>query len=166
MTNQNITFQTNDKPKSKYICARRGVAGMGSLTDHGTQKSHGWQSRDYQITHNVGRGGYHFFQFRNVMMNKCRYTHHDHADTAIQYRLFHQTTFGFSAPNSRFANDIFRRRGRLLQIHDHVLQNMALTHQLQLASTASIFISVVGGCAVTAMFVPRGSSLILYYEHG
>jgi hypothetical protein len=64
----NVTFQTNDKPKSKYICARHGVAGMGSLTDHGTQKSHGWQPRDYQITHNVGRGGA-FNQFRNVMMN-------------------------------------------------------------------------------------------------
>lgn len=64
----NVTFQTNDKPKSKYICARHGVAGMGSLTDHGTQKWHGWQPRDYPITHNVGRGGA-FYQFRNVIMN-------------------------------------------------------------------------------------------------
>jgi hypothetical protein len=41
---------------------------MGSLTDHGTQKWHGWQPRDYPITHNVGRGGA-FYQFRNVIMN-------------------------------------------------------------------------------------------------
>jgi hypothetical protein len=28
--------------KSSLICARHGVAGIGSLTDHGTKKTHGW----------------------------------------------------------------------------------------------------------------------------
>jgi hypothetical protein len=39
------------------VCAQTGVAGIGSLTDHGVTKSHGWQESDYAITHNHGHGG-------------------------------------------------------------------------------------------------------------
>lgn len=169
MTNQNVTFQSNT-PKSKYICARHGVAGMGSLTDHGTQKTHGWQQRDYAITHNVARGGA-FYQFRKFMMNNV------HVSTTMTtptrpYNIVFSVNSSSSwkrsldfQPQIQALQQTFNNNDSEIQVQAHVLQNMTLVNQVQLASTASIFISSAGGGAVTAMFVPRGSSLILYYQH-
>jgi hypothetical protein len=38
-----------------------------------------------------------------------------------------------------------------------------MKEQLEIASQASIFITSCGGGAVTSMFMPRGSSIIMYY---
>eukprot|EP00978_Attheya_sp_CCMP212_P045596 scaffold352550_cov24-Attheya_sp.AAC.1 len=37
--------------RSKYVCAPRGAAGIGMLTDHG-QKLHGWEKADYAYSVN------------------------------------------------------------------------------------------------------------------
>merc|ERR1712087_15798 len=37
------------------------------LTDHGL-KEHGWKTKDYEFSHNVGRGGI-LYQFRNWMLS-------------------------------------------------------------------------------------------------
>jgi hypothetical protein len=62
------SFQSNSLLSSNLICAKDGLAGIGALTDHGTRKIHGWESADYQVSHNSGRGGL-FWRFRNYMMN-------------------------------------------------------------------------------------------------
>ena len=45
-----------------------------------------------------------------------------------------------------------------------VMQQLSLQQQAKLASEASVWITSCGGGAVTATLLPRGSSLILYYD--
>lgn len=35
----------NNNSKKKLICAKNGLAGLGGLSDHGTDKGHGWEER-------------------------------------------------------------------------------------------------------------------------
>jgi hypothetical protein len=57
----------NSRPTVDLVCAKHGVAGIASLTDHGVNKLHGWVEEDYMTTHNHGRGG-SLYAFRNFMM--------------------------------------------------------------------------------------------------
>eukprot|EP00980_Cylindrotheca_fusiformis_P020104 scaffold7176_cov134-Cylindrotheca_fusiformis.AAC.1 len=68
-TNLEPRLEVNGKAKSNMVCAKQGAAGLGSLTDHGTRKGHGWEAQDYRIVHNLGRGG-QLWRFRNFMMQK------------------------------------------------------------------------------------------------
>ena len=46
------------------------------------------------------------------------------------------------------------------------LSSMNLTEQIKLVSGASIFITMCGGGAISAMFLPRGASLFAFYNDG
>ena len=48
-------------------------------------------------------------------------------------------------------------------IEQHVMKNISLHDQLSISSRTTIYISICGGGAVSAMFVPKGGSIILYY---
>jgi hypothetical protein len=52
---------------SNVLICGKGVAGMGSLTDHGWIKRHGQQGKDYRTVHNVGRGKM-WWDFRNYIL--------------------------------------------------------------------------------------------------
>eukprot|EP00536_Pseudo-nitzschia_multiseries_P016128 jgi/Psemu1/292380/fgenesh1_pg.1023_\ len=59
--------QTKTKPP-RLVCARHGVAGFGAISDHGDgTRSHGWEAKDYKISHNQGRGG-KLYEFRNYLV--------------------------------------------------------------------------------------------------
>lgn len=45
-----------ESPPGEIICWKKGVAGIGLLTDHGN-KLHGWEEKDYEYSYNIGRGG-------------------------------------------------------------------------------------------------------------
>ena len=51
VTTEKFHFEPKEPGKSQLICARHGLAGIGALTDHGTEKTHGWEEDDYKITH-------------------------------------------------------------------------------------------------------------------
>ncbi|KAL3902573.1 MAG: hypothetical protein SGARI_005768, partial [Bacillariaceae sp.] len=73
-TNHEYDFQVasggnaKQQQSTNLICANHGLAGIGGLTDHGTEKLHGWEDDDYELTHNHGRGGL-LYDFRNFMMS-------------------------------------------------------------------------------------------------
>merc|ERR1712086_618259 len=50
-----------------------------------------------------------------------------------------------------------------VSVESYVFSKMTLKDQLEIASQASIFVTSCGGGAVTSMFMPRGSSVIMYY---
>jgi len=45
-----------------------------------------------------------------------------------------------------------------------VMQHMSLHDQVKMASEAAVWVTSCGGGAVTATFLPRGSSVIIYYD--
>ncbi len=168
-TQNDTVFEViENEKKSKYVCAPNGAAGLGMLTDHGT-KLHGWMKTDYQYAKNVGRGG-EMYQFRNWMINRL---------LGDSYKPKH-----VSKPKHRIviSNASSKTPGRIINFDNHAkylekqlghkydldiqvvrLHKLSIEEQVKLTAEASIFISVCGGGAVTAMFLPKGASLLLYF---
>jgi Glycosyltransferase 61 len=165
-TTESFDFDTKaGEAKSSLVCAHHGLAGIGALTDHGTSKLHGWGDADYKTTHNHGRGGM-IYEFRNFMLQNI----------GQRIELEHQPPFRivFSENSSSVAhrNLDFSKQKRFLQqsfhpsyasIESYVFSELSLEEQLEIASQASIFVTASGGGAVTSMFLPKGSSVIMYY---
>ena len=150
--------------QSTLVCAKHGLAGIGALTDHGTSKLHGWENEDYRITQNHGRGGM-LYEFRNFMLKNMQ----------IPTDFNHKPPFRivFSENSSHHRNFDFAEHKELLEknfvssfvsVESYVFSKMSLADQLEVASRASIFITVCGGGSVTAMFMPKGSSVIFFYQ--
>lgn len=164
-TTENFNFQINGKVKSNLVCARHGVAGFGALTDHGPNKLHGWEDNDYKITHNHGRGGL-LYEFRNFMMSNIglplEYSH------VPPFRI----VFSEKSSENQMRNLDFRRHKEIIQnsfnpsfvtVESYVFKDIPLIQQVEIASQTTIYITGVGGGAVTATFLPRGASVFLYY---
>ncbi|KAL3940584.1 MAG: hypothetical protein SGBAC_004914 [Bacillariaceae sp.] len=164
-TTETFNFLPKEAGKSNLICARHGLAGIGSLTDHGVNKLHGWEMDDYATTHNHGRGGL-LYEFRNYMVNNL----------ALPIVYEHKPPFRvvFSAMSSSIQSrqidfvtqiDLLKKsfNSQYVSVESYVLADLSLEEQVSIASKASIFISGCGGGAVTATFLPKGASVILYY---
>ena len=166
-TTENFHFNltTKDPKKSNLICARHGVAGIGALTDHGTSKLHGWVESDYKTTQNHGRGGM-LYEFRNFMLSNVG------IPTTLNQKPPFRIIFSYRSSDKARRNFDFSRQHDLLKqsfhpsyvsVESYVFSEMSLKEQLEISSQASIFITSCGGGAVTSMFMPRGSSVIMYY---
>lgn len=172
-TNQDTKLQMHDankKPESNLICARHGAAGLGMLTDHGT-KLHGWHDEDYHVMHNHGRGS-HLWKLRNFMVENvlgdAAAASTSQSSSKPPYKIVFSV--GSSKTNQRnmdfsLQQEAVRKEfGDMVEVQAVKMKNLPLKEQVQLASQASIYISVCGGGAVTATFLPRGASLFLYYD--
>lgn len=165
MTTEKFVFEPKGEAKSNLVCARHGVAGFGALTDHGPTKLHGWEEGDYKITQNHGRGGM-LYEFRNFMMSNI----------GVPFEFGHTIPFRivFSEKSSdiptrdldfRRHMDVLRRsfNPSLVTVESYVFKDIPLVQQVDIASQTTIYISGVGGGAVTATFLPRGASVFLYF---
>jgi hypothetical protein len=158
-------FQENRPGSSNLICAKTGVAGIGALTDHGFKKAHGWEQHDYTITQNHGRGG-NLYDFRNFVLRNLNLPVHP-LDPNPPHRIV------FSINSSEIFNRKmdFQRQIALVKdsfpkavVEAYTFKELSAIEQVQVASSAAIFITLCGGGAVTAMFLPAGASVILYYS--
>ena len=170
VTTEQFDFQpsntnTDGKKPTTLVCSKHAVAGIGALTDHGTSKLHGWQDEDYEVTQNHARGGM-IYEFRNFMLRNM----------GIPVELKHKPPFRvvFSEKSSSIETrdfDFKKQKEFLKQnfhpsyvsVESYVFSEMPLAEQLEISSQASIFITSCGGGAVSSMFMPRGSSVIMYY---
>ena len=57
-----------------------------------------------------------------------------------------------------------RNRFQQVDVESHVLSSLSARDQAAIAAKSNILVSVCGGGVATATFLPRGSSLILFYE--
>jgi hypothetical protein len=165
-TTESFNFvHTDGESRSSLVCAKHGLAGIGALTDHGTNKLHGWERIDYETTHNHGRGGM-IYEFRNFMLRNLG------LPIELEHKPPFRVLFSENSSNADYRNFDFSKQKKLLQESFHpsyvsidsiVFSEVSLEEQLQIASQTSILISACGGGAVTSMFLPKGSSVILYY---
>mmetsp|Transcript_27667 Transcript_27667/g.50246 ORF Transcript_27667/g.50246 Transcript_27667/m.50246 type:complete len:548 (-) Transcript_27667:216-1859(-) len=152
--------------RSKYVCAPRGAAGIGMLTDHG-QKFHGWEKADYAYSVNSGKGAL-FYNFRNFMMNNLE------IDNVPVSKSPFRITFSILSSTRAPRETDFRNEISLVQkefadnpnvvVEAFQFAKMSLVEQVKIASQSSIIITACGGGAVTSMFLPKGASLIVYYD--
>jgi hypothetical protein len=198
--------QQQQPPKQYPICAKRAVAGLGWLTDHGI-RNHGWManneedSLDVALARNVGRGS-ELYSFRNFLLRNLGFD----ADTTSTATATSTSSLSFrillSAHSSNHLDRSFGlqvQQKALIEAFPNLevmildLSTMPLLEQISLVSNQppkqqhsdtngqlrdpssntqqqqqqqhhTIFVSACGGGSATAYFLPRGSSLVLYYN--
>lgn len=168
-SSQNHTvLEIISEQKTKYVCAPNGAAGLGMLTDHGV-KLHGWEKKDYEFSHNVGRGGA-LIQFRNWMMDNVGVEHRGRKIHEPPYRIiFSVGSSRTSRRNVNFHNHAAFLKKKLgskyqLDIREVKLAEMSVKDQIEVVAGASIFVSMCGGGAVTSTFLPKGASFFAFYN--
>lgn len=135
------------------------------MADHGWNR-HGQRIEDYRDVHNVGRGPT-FYAFRKFVTKKMGVREQDFQGKPHKV-IF--SKFSSKNPSRRvsFEKQIQAVRAAfsddLVVVEEHVLSELSLSEQVQLATETSVFVSVVGGSACTASFLPRGSSVILFFN--
>lgn len=167
--NFNVTWaeDNSNTNRSKYVCADNGAAGLGMLTDHGP-KLHGWDVEDYVISHNSGRGGM-LYEFRKWMMTNINIDPHKSISKGPYTIVFNANSSNKATRNVHFKEHTKRLKDRLgkkydLDIRVEAMSNMSLHEQIELVSGASIMATMCGGGAVTAMFLPKGASLLTFFS--
>jgi hypothetical protein len=150
---------------SSYVCSTNAAIGIGTLTDHGIKK-HGQLINDYQTVRNSGRG-VAFWRFRNFMLANLGLRDHNPRPAALVI------TFSINSSQNPSRSRDFTAQIQILQhmypsdlvkVQAVELGRQPLEDQLSIILESSIFVSVIGGAASTAMFLQRNSCLILYFN--
>ena len=134
----------------------------------------GWTLRDPSlaldlIPHNIGRGSI-FREFRKFLLQNM--------DFPSQLPPAARRKITFSTHSSRgFERDLsFENQSAAIQraleatsgssnivVQSITMRDLSLEDQIQVALESSIYITVCGGGAITATFLPPGSSLIIFF---
>jgi hypothetical protein len=160
----NTSFSFNAS-HSEIICVRHAVAGTGMLNDHGRNK-HGSLAADYAAMRNVGRGP-EFYRFRNFMLRNMGI-----AEASVLTSPFQIVLSLNSSSNPTRMYSFEAQIAKLQQsfqtadvvVRPLVLAELPLKQQLQVVTETAVYISVMGGSAVFASFLPRGSTVVLFFN--
>ena len=161
--------------KSTYVCSKQAVAGIGMLMDHGF-RDHGWMLRDPAsgldlVPHNLGRGGI-FHDFRNFLLENMGLSSALPPPTVRNKITFSTYSSGGFERSLGFENQIaivnqvlmeHHHPQQKIQVQSITMKDLSLEEQMRVATESAIFVTVSGGGAVTATFLPPGSTLIVYY---
>ena len=154
--------------KSKYVCAPDGVGGIGMLSDHG-EKKHGWNPSDYEGSHNVNRGK-SFYEYRNFLLNNIDVSTAPLSVPKKKFRILFSIHSSITSPrNTDFSTHIELVKKKLgakydLEILSVVLSEFSVKEQAEMIVDTSIYITVCGGGAFSALFLPKGASLMVYFN--
>jgi len=166
-----LSITDGSQPKSRYVCSSKGAAGLGMLTDHGL-KTHGWDKPDYEYSHNTGRGPV-FNSFRNFMMRNVGLDPMKSVSTEPPYII----TVSPASSKDPDRRHVFNAQIDALKkafgagnddkseviIRTVVFKSYSVAEQVKLASESAVIVGACGGGAVTNMFLPKGSGMVLYY---
>ena len=155
--------------KSDLICSPISATGVGMYTDHGLNQ-HGQKVRDYELPHNVGRAlllrRFRQFALHNALI----------PDIGIQANKTFTVTFSVSSSTAPQRNTHFTKQ--IKAVHDAfaitaltdvsikavALRKLTLQEQISLCTQSAVFVTAGGGGTVTATFLPKGATLIIFYH--
>ena len=153
--------------EARVVCARNMVGGMAWLTDHGINR-HGALETDFSQPENIGRGP-QFSRFRDHVLRNTNITLLDLRSTTVPRKLLKVVFSIFSSyqPVRRrnFTEEmagVAQKFGPKIDVQAIAMWNHTILQQIELVSQSSIYVSVAGGGAFPAYFLPKGASLILY----
>jgi len=152
----------------RLICADHGLSGSGLFADHGSQKWHGQTKKDREGTPtNLGRGGL-FRRYRRFLMKNLGVSPDNQIKRKPKYQIIvsqNSSTKG-TRGNVTFSDHIeaLSSLKSRVDVRPVNITKMNLLDQIEMTSTAAFFISTVGGGSSTAMFLPKGAHLLLFYR--
>lgn len=154
------------RPQPTVVCAARALAGLGFWTDHGLS-DHGWDA-EQRPSHNMGRGALLYEwsslsqpppepsqlppQFRITLSIHSTRDNSRAWDDWERYRDVLQRTFSSSYP------------GHDIIIEAIEMKTLSIEEQIGLAQRTDVWITMCGGGAVTAAWLPRHAALIVLYS--
>ena len=159
-----MKFQIQN-PESNYICSDYSTSGYGWVNDHGFG-SHGWVDQDMEYPMNLHRGP-EFRRLRDFMLKNIN-LQHDYKPRAPFIILFSQESSKDIRRSLSFKKEIQiathlqNQSNGLISVQSFQHKKTAFKKQLEMSSSASIFITVSGGGSFPAFFLPKGSVLIIY----
>lgn len=163
--------EPNPRGETSWVCASKGLIGIGMLTDHGFKK-HGQLLEDYRNVWNAGRGDA-FWRFRNFMVSNMLGSKLAMEVKSSSLGPPYTITFSINSsenPSRRrdFASHIQALQSKLpasmLQVETVELGKLSMEEQIRIMERSSVFVSVAGGSASTAMFLRRNAVLILFFN--
>jgi hypothetical protein len=165
-TVQHLQFQPkNNHTSASWICAKHAMAGLGMLTDHGL-KDHGWlMPKETHSVQNTAKGAL-LYQFRNALLHNLGLPVTPNNDIPLQIVLSAHSS-GDPPRDNHFINqqNVLTRAFPDIPVQTVELSKLGLYEQVELISQKTrIFVSTCGGGAMTATFLPKGATLILYYD--
>ncbi|GAX27153.1 hypothetical protein FisN_13Lh299 [Fistulifera solaris] len=151
---------------SPLICVSKGVAGIGTLTDHGLA-DHGWDYLGHHVPHNLGHAR-DFWDFgRWALQNAVSHA----APTNVPKIVFSLESSKdwdrrLDFVPYREALQAALQRGDIpVQMEAHRFWELSVEQQLQLTASTTILIATCGGGGVLPVtFLPRGSSMVVFYN--
>mmetsp|Transcript_28570 Transcript_28570/g.80527 ORF Transcript_28570/g.80527 Transcript_28570/m.80527 type:complete len:386 (-) Transcript_28570:24-1181(-) len=171
------TDGTTWKLKSNVVCVKHALAGIGKLTDHG-KNDHGWdrlsefgrasvgQAKDTVNVQNIGRGSL-LYDFRTFVMYNLGLP----IETPELSERPMRVVFSIHSSSEQQRNVDFALQHKYVStklpgalVQQVQLSDLTVKDQLSLASNTTVFVTTSGGGAVTATFLPRGATLIVYYS--
>ncbi|GMI48869.1 hypothetical protein TrCOL_g7273 [Triparma columacea] len=163
----NKTLHEQVPVTSNYLCFDRAVAGLGLLTDHG-DKLHGWAQKDYEISNNIGRGRI-MWEFRSFMLENLKIDSLSLPKSKPRIITVSCHSSNDSRRSLSFDKQVKILRERLGGDDSDVVINQvkfaeySVEEQAKIAIESSVMITAVGGGAVTATFLPKGATLVLFF---
>lgn len=156
----------NEEGKDRVICADHGLTGSGLFSDHGENRWHGQWEADRVLPHNIGRGGL-FRRFRRFLMNNIGVSP-DNKMERSPYKIIvaQSSSTKWDRANFTFAGEMqaLSVLGDRVNVQAVNMTDMSLYEQIEMTSKAAVYVSVVGGGSSTAMFLPKGAHLIMFYR--
>lgn len=149
------TNQMTIRAPTQIVCAKHALSGFGYWTDHGDY-DHGWDGP--QVPHNLARG-VSLYEFGQFLMSK----HHHHKQQTAQW-------ITISLESSR---DVSRRLDFATQrtalsdlpfVRSVRLRDLSIEEQMDVGTSTHIFITACGGGAMTVTFLPKDTSVIVFYD--
>jgi hypothetical protein len=159
-----LELNSDDQKKSKLVCAKNGLLGVGALTDHGTYKTKAkarksGKRRIEEIEQNHGRGDlfwkFRSFCLRNLGLNKSQKIQ------APYEIIFSSHTLNFEKHVGLLEEGF---DSNVVSIQSRVLNDMELVDRVSLISKTSILVTNYEEQTYISTFLPWEATLILFYD--
>ncbi len=160
---------------SRIVCAQNGLSGLGQFSHHETHHHNGTHFREKRriidrelVPAQNGKGGF-FRRFRRFLMKKAGVPDDQVGPKTYSKVLFSQNSSG----RGKRANNTFQMQMEYLQssfegdqirIEGASLATLSIEEQIRQLSQTDIFLSATGGGTASAIFLPPGAHLILFYD--
>jgi hypothetical protein len=172
--------------ESDLVCAKDGIAGLGPLSDHGTKPIiYAWNVNSYRTKNHIGKGGL-LWRFRNYCLNNLGLVdrnndnnNNNNQGDGVENKPPPKLKIVLSMPSSttmlaghtvdlskheQYLRQKYKDQNNIIEVESHKLEDLELIDQIQLAMETTVFVSLCGGSSVTGMFMPKGTSLVVYYS--
>lgn len=164
-----LKLARNQERQSNLVCAKDAVAGLGQLTDHGTNQLAGVGRRRRRKSHNFGRGGV-LWRFRNFCLRNLGLSDYslEKSRLAGPVVVFSETLGHELAWTQQ--ETLLRQQSESLglnvEVERHSFADMSLQESVQVVMGTSVLVTdCENRDSVMATFLPRGSSLIVFCDN-